>query len=88
MEYVICSELIEILFFILFGVLGVIILIGNIFVCVVFLIIVKFCGSNMNIFFVSFVIWDIFMFVFVVLFYVVFCGFGCEKVLKSYCWFM
>lgn len=88
MEHATCSESIETLFFILFGVLGVIILTGNIFACVVFLITAKLRGSNMNILLVSLATWDILMSVFVVPFYAVFCGLGCEKALKSYCWLM
>lgn len=42
----------------------------------------------MNVFLVSFVMWDIFMFVFVVLFYVVYCDCGCEYFFGSYCWLM
>lgn len=73
-----CIRIIEIVFCILYLLIGIMIFIGNSFICVVFLILKCFWKSFMNVFFVSFVFWDVFMVILVVLFYVVFCSWGCD----------
>ena len=83
-----CSTSTEILFFILYGAIGVIIFTGNLFACVVFLTTEKLRRSNMNVLLVSLAAWDILMSVLVVPFYAVYCGRGCEYSLRSYCWLM
>lgn len=83
-----CSTSTEILFFISFGVIGVLIFTGNLFACVVFLTTEKLRRSKMNVFLVSLATWDILMSVLVVPFYAVYCGRGCEYSLRSYCWLM
>ena len=88
MENYTCSTSIEILFFILYGVIGVIIFTGNLFACVVFLTTEKLRRSKMNVLLVSLATWDILMSVLVAPFYAVYCGRGCEYSLRSYCWMM
>jgi len=83
-----CSTSTEVLFFTLYGVIGVIIFTGNLFACVVFLTTEKLRRSKMNVLLVSLATWDILMSVLVVPFYAVFCGRGCEYSLRSYCWLM
>ena len=83
-----CSTSTETLFFILYGVIGVIIFTGNLFACVVFLTTEKLRRSKMNVLLVSLAAWDIQMSVFVIPFYAVYCGRGCEYSLLSYCWLM
>lgn len=83
-----CNVSTETLFFILYGVIGVIIFTGNLFACVVFLTIEKLRQSKMNVLLVSLAAWDILMSVLVVPFYAVYCGRGCEYSLRDYCWLM
>lgn len=83
-----CHTSTEILFFILYGVIGVIIFTGNLFSCVVFLTTEKLRRSKMNVLLVSLAVWDILMSVFVAPFYAVYCGRGCDYSLRNYCWLM
>ena len=83
-----CNTSTEILFFILYGVIGVVIFTGNLFTLVVFLTTEKLRRSKMNVLLVSLATWDILMSVLVAPFYAVYCGRGCEYSLRSYCWLM
>lgn len=83
-----CSTSIEILFFVLYGVIGVIILTGNFFALVVFLTTEKLRRSKMNVLLVSLATWDVLMSLLVAPFYAVYCGRGCQYSLRSYCWLM
>ncbi|KAL9955446.1 hypothetical protein ACROYT_G036774 [Oculina patagonica] len=83
-----CDTSTETLFFILYGVIGVVIFTGNLFACVVFLTTEKLRQSKMNVLLVSLAVWDILMSVLVVPFYAIYCGRGCEYSFRSYCWLM
>lgn len=88
MENATCNASTETVFFILYGVIGVIIFTGNLFACAVFLATEKLRQSKMNVLLVSLAMWDILMSVLVVPFYAVYCGRGCEYSLHNYCWLM
>lgn len=88
MENYTCSTSTEVLFFILYSVIGVIIFTGNLFTLVVFLTTEKLRRSKMNVLLVSLATWDILMSVLVAPFYAVYCDRGCEYSLGSYCWLM
>lgn len=83
-----CETSTETLFFILYGVIGIIIFTGNLFTCVVFLTTEKLRQSKMNVLLVSLAAWDMLMSVLVAPFYAVYCGLGCEYSLREYCWLM
>lgn len=82
-----CNETLEIVFWILYGIAGIVILTGNLFTFLVFVATKRLRQSYMNIFLVSLAVADIMMAVFVVPGYAVFCN-GCKYVLSKHCWFM
>ena len=88
MDHRACNTSTETLFFILYGVVGAIIFIGNIFACVVFLKTERLRRNKMNVLLVNLAALDILMSLLVVPFYAVYCGRGCEYPLTSYCWLM
>ena len=82
-----CNETLEMVFWILYGIAGIVILTGNLFTFLVFVATKRLRQSYMNIFLVSLAVADIMMAVFVVPGYAVFCN-GCKYVLSKHCWFM
>ena len=83
-----CNTSTETLFFILYGVVGGITFISNIFTCVVFLKTEKLRRNKTNVLLVSLAVWDMLMSVLVAPFYAVYCGLGCKYSLNKYCWLM
>ena len=82
-----CNETLEMVFWILYGSVGFLILTGNLFTFLVFVATKRLRQSYMNIFLVSLAVADIMMAVFVVPGYAVFCN-GCKYALSKYCWWM
>ena len=88
MESHTCNKSTETLFFILYGVVGATIFVGNILACIVFLKTEKLRRNKMNVLLISLAAWDVLMSVLVVPFYAVYCGLGCDYSLTKYCWLM
>ncbi|XP_078347866.1 histamine H2 receptor-like [Oculina patagonica] len=82
-----CNETLEMVFWILYGSAGIVILAGNLFTFLVFVTTKRLRRSYMNIFLVSLAVADIMMAVFVVPGYAVFCN-GCKYDLSKHCWLM
>ena len=81
-----CDKLTEIIFWILYSLIGTVVFIGNSFTCVVFVTSKRLRKNFMNVFLVSLACWDVLMSIFVVPFYAVFCSHGCKYSLVEYCW--
>ena len=81
-----CDKSIEILFWILYSLIGILIFIGNSFTCVVFVTSKRLRANFMNVFLVSLACWDVLTSIFVIPFYAVYCSRGCKYSLVEYCW--
>ena len=81
-----CNRTLELVFWILYGGIGVVILAGNSFTFLVFVTTKRLRESYMNIFLLSLAVADVMMSAFVVP-YAVFC-IGCEYTSSKYCWLM
>lgn len=87
-ETAVCDETLQQIFWIVNGVLAVVILAGNTFTCVIFLSTKQLRQQYMNIFLVSLAVSDILMAVMVVPGYTSFCA-GCKPYLSSdTCWIL
>lgn len=82
-----CQENLERPFWILFGALGIVILVGNTVTIVVFLANKQMRQSNMNIFLVSLGFADVMMALLVIPGHAIFCT-GCQYTLTKHCWFI
>ena len=83
-----CNRKVEIVFWILYSVVGITIFIGNSFTCIVLLASKRLRNIFMNVFLVSLAFWDVLMAIFVVPFYAIHCSHGCEYSLTKYCWLL
>lgn len=83
-----CNETLEMVFWILYGSAGVVILTGNLFTFLVFVTTKRLRRSYMNIFLVSLAVADIMMAVLVVPGYAAFCNGSCSYPVSKYCWLM
>ena len=81
-----CHKTTELIFWILFSFIGITIFIGNSFTCIVFITSKRLRRNFMNVFLVSLACLDVFMSIFVVPFYPVYCSRGCKYSLIKYCW--
>lgn len=81
-----CHKTTEVIFWILYSLIGTIILLGNSFTCVVFLSSKRLRQSYMNVFLISLACLDVLMAIGVVPFYSVHCTRGCRYPLVKYCW--
>ena len=81
-----CNRKVEVVFWVLYSAVGIIIFIGNSFTCIVLLVSKRLRNIFMNIFLVSLSLWDVLMAIFVVPFYAIHCSHGCEYSLTEYCW--
>lgn len=84
----ICNETLEMVFWILYGSAGVVILTGNLFTFLVFVLTKRLRRSYMNIFLVSLAVADIMMAVLVVPGYAAFCNGRCRYAMSKHCWLM
>lgn len=83
-----CNGTLEMVFWILYGSAGVVILTGNLFTFLVFVTTKRLRRSYMNIFLVSLAVADIMMAVLVVPGFAVFCNGSCRYALSKHCWLM
>ena len=83
-----CNKTEEVVFLVLFAVVGLVMFLGNSFVCVVFLASKKLRHSFMNIFLLSLSVSDVLMAVLVIPFYTVHCFRDCPHSLTHYCWLL
>lgn len=84
-----CNETLEMVFWILYGSAGVVILTGNLFTFLVFVTTKRLRQSYMNIFLVNLAVADIMMAVLVVPGYAAFCNStSCSYPMSKYCWLM
>ena len=81
-----CNQTMELVFWILYGGIGVVIMMGNCFTFLVFVTTKRLRQSYMNIFLLSLAVADVMMSAFVVP-YAIFC-IGCGYTTSKYCWFM
>ena len=82
-----CQESLERPFWVLFGALGIVILLGNIITIIVFIANKQMRQSNMNIFLVSLGFADVMMALLVIPGHAIFCT-GCQYTLTKHCWFI
>lgn len=82
-----CNETLEMVFWVLYGSAGIVILTGNLFTFLVFVTTKRLRQSYMNIFLVSLAVADIMMAIFVVPGYAAFCN-GCKYDFSKHCWWM
>lgn len=84
-----CNETLEMVFWILYGIAGFVILAGNLFTFLVFVTTKRLRQSYMNIFLVNLAVADIMMAVLVVPWYAAFCNTSsCSYPMSKYCWLM
>ena len=84
-----CNETLDMVFWILYGSAGVVILTGNLFTFLVFVTTKRLRQSYMNIFLVNLAVADIMMAVLVVPGYAAFCNStSCRYPMSKYCWLM
>ena len=83
-----CNETLEMVFWILYGSAGVVILTGNLFTFLVFVTTKRLRRSYMNIFLVSLAVADIMMALLVVPGYAAFCNGSCRYPFSKHCWLM
>ena len=83
-----CDKVQEITFLVFYAVVGVVIFLGNAFVCVVFLASKKLRRNLMNIFLLSLSVSDMLMPVLIIPFYTVHCFRDCSHFLTPYCWLL
>ena len=81
-----CHKTTEIIFWVLYSLIGTVIFIGNSFTCAVFLASKRLRDNFMNLFLLSLACWDVLMSIFVVPFYAIYCSHGCKYSLVKYCW--
>ena len=82
-----CQETLEMAFWILYGVLGVVILLGNVTTIIVFLSNKQMRQSFMNVFLISLAVADVMMALLVIPGHAVFCT-GCQYSLTKLCWLL
>ena len=84
----VCNQTLEMIFWILYGSAGVVVLTGNLFTFLVFVTTKRLRRSFMNIFLVSLAVADIMMAVLVVPGYAAFCNGSCRYPASKYCWLL
>ena len=83
-----CYKTQEVIFIFAFAAIGILMLSGNAFVCVVFIAAKKLRRNNMNIFLLSLSVSDMLMAVLVIPFYTVHCFGDCSHFLSHHCWLL
>lgn len=83
-----CDKTQELVFLVAYALVGVLMLFGNAFVCLVFIASKKLRRNNMNIFLLSLSISDMLMAVLVLPFYTVHCFQDCSHFLTHLCWLL